>query len=273
MGISEISMFEWLRNEMARVNTAKFYIVDGSAPADLREAIEHSDVPIPPSYEAFVLQFGNAKLYRQGSVYLVQVFASLLDAESNEGETLLQFGRTDMSLAYFKESLLIRGQESPVFEWYHEQGLRQTAANFEEWLRVKCAAARGLFKKKEWEAIEKGPQPFSAQEKAIVEARKRFRWRVVGIALSGDLRFKVHNGSDLVLPFLSIGIRGKLRPPKSGPLNGGIWLPVSSVLPGETQIIEKGCYKNLVDPKDVEAFAEPDPEPEDRDRYWEFKAL
>jgi hypothetical protein len=235
-------MFEWLENEMGQVNTPKFYIVDGPAPAELREAIEHSDVAPPPSYEAFVLQFGNAKLYRQGSVYLVQVFASLLDAESDEGETLLQFGRTDMSLAYFKESLLIRGRESPVFEWRHELGLQNTA-------------------------------DFSVQEKAIVEARKLFRWRVVGIAPNGDLRFEVHNGSNLVLPYFSIGIRGKLRPPKSGPLNGGVWLPVSSILPGDTQIIEKGCYKNLVDPKDIEAFAEPDPEPEDRDRYWEFRSL
>lgn len=266
-------MFEWLKNEMAKVKTRKFYIVDGPAPADLREAIEHSDVAIPPSYEEFVLQFGNAKLYRQGSVYLVQVFASLVDAESNEGETLLQFGRTDMSLAYFKESLLIRGLESPVFEWYNEQGLRQTADNFEEWLNAKCSAARGQFKKKEWEAIEKGPPPFSAQERAIVEARKRFRWRIVGVAPSGDLRFEVHNGSNLVLPYLSIGIRGKLRPPKRGPLNGGVWLPVSSILPGETKIVEKDCYKDVVDPSDVEAFEEPDPEPDDRDLYWEFKTL
>jgi hypothetical protein len=56
-------------------------------------------------------------------------------------------------------------------------------------------------------------------------------------------------------------------------LNGGVWLPVSTILPGETHIVEKDCYKDLVDPRDVEAFDEPDPKPEDRDRYWEFKGL
>lgn len=266
-------MFEWLVDEINKVNTRKFYLVDGPVDNDLREAIESSDFPIPPSYKRFVLQFGNAKLYRQGSTYLVQVFAAPIETQSAEGEALLNFGRTDMSLAFFKSSFLLPKSESPVFEWYHGRGLQKTADGFEEWLKAKCSAARSLFKKKEWKAIEKGPPPFSEHEKAIINARKLFRWRVVGIAQNGDIRFEVHNGSNLILPFFSIGVRGKLRPPKRGPLNGGVWLPVSKVLPGETCIIEKDCYKDLVDPKNIEVFEKPDPEPEDRDRYWEFKSL
>jgi hypothetical protein len=264
-------MFEWLQYEIAKVNTPKFFLVDGPALPALRDAIENSDLAVPPSYKAFVLQFGNARLYRQGNIYLVQVYASLVEAESDEGESLLQFGRTDLSLAYFKESLLIHEQESPVFEWYHEGGVRHTFHSFSEWLKAKCGAARAQFRNADWHSIESGPPPFSIQEKSIVEARRRFLWRVVGISPSGDLQFEVHNGSNIILPYLSIGIRGRLRPPKHGPLNGGVWLPVSSILPGQTKIIEKGCYKDLVDPNDVEAFAEPDPEPEVRDRYWEFK--
>lgn len=106
-----------------------------------------------------------------------------------------------------------------------------------------------------------------------MNARRQFSWRVVGIATNGDLQFEVHNGSDLILPYLSVGIRGKLRPPRSGPLNGGVWLPVLNILPGETRMIEKDCYKEVVDPADIEAFGEPDPEPEDRDRFWEFKEI
>jgi len=264
-------MYEWLKEEIASVNTLKFFVVDGHAPDHLRQAIEPSDTPVPPSYKAFVREFGDVALYRQGGIYLVQVFANCVEAESSDGEPLLQFGRTDMSLAYFKEFLLMRGQESPVFESHNAQGLRQSYDNFEQWLMEKCSAARAQFKKKEWEDIEQGPKPFSTEERKLIEARRRFRWRVVGISPNGNLRFEVHNASTIVLPYLSIGIRGKLRSPKSGPLNGGIWLPVSSVLPGETRIIEKDCYKDVVDPGDIEAFEKPDPEPEDRDRYWEFK--
>jgi len=266
-------MFEWLIEEMTKIKTGKFHLVDGAASAEFRRAVETALVPIPPSYKEFVLRFRNAKLYRQGSIYLVQVFAAPREAQSDDGESLLHFGRTDLSLAYFKEALLVDGAESPVFEWHRHEGLQQTAESFEEWLKAKCAAAKSLFKKKQWGAIEKGPPPFSEQERAVVQARKRFQWRVVGVAPDGNLRFEVHNGSTMTLPFLSVGIRGELRPPKNGPLNGGVWLPVSSVLPGQTKIIEKGCYKDLVDPDKVEAFDQPDPEPEDRDRYWEFKPL
>jgi hypothetical protein len=264
-------MFEWLVAEMAKVRTRKFYLVDGAASADLQEAVRQSSLPVPPSYRDFVLRFGNAELYRQGSIYLVRVYAAPVQDESEKGEALLHFGRTDASLAYFKESLLRPDEESPVFEWRHAQGLRRAADGFEDWLRAKCRAARRRFKSRDWKAIEEGPPPFSDREKAIVEARRLFRWRVVGIAANGDLRFEVHNGSRLILPYLSIGIRGKLRPPLHGPLNGGVWLSVSSVRPGETRIIEKDCYKERVDPSDVEAFELPDPDPEDRDRYWEFE--
>ena len=91
--------------------------------------------------------------------------------------------------------------------------------------------------------------------------------------LSGeDLRFEIYNGSKMILPYLSFGIRGKLRPPKNGPFEGGAFLPVASIFPGETAIIEKGCYKELIAPNDTEIFELPEPGPEDRDQYWEFKA-
>jgi len=261
-------MFDWLEDEMARIKTNKFHLLDGPLSAEQRELVEQAELPVPPSYKIFVIRFGNAKFYRQGGVYLVQVFAVPADAESDDGEALLHFGRTDMALAYFKASLLVPGEESPVFEWRHEQGLQQTASGFEEWLKSKCEASRKLFKKKQWQQIEKGPPPFTEQEQGIVEARRKYRWRVVGIAANGDIQFEIHNGSDMVLPFLSIGIRGK-----NGEIEGGAWLPISSIPPGETRIVEKGCYQKWLSPENVIAFEKPDPEPEDRDRYWEFKAM
>jgi hypothetical protein len=157
-----------------------------------------------------------------------------------------------------------------VFEWF-SNGIQQTADGFEDWLKAKCKSARKRFKKKEWEAIEKGPPPFNDHEQAIVEARKLFRWRVVGIAPNEDLRFEIHNGSAMTLPYLSVGVRGKLRPPKNGPLNGGAFLPVASIRPGETKVVEFDCYKKFIAPNDTEAFALPDPGPEDREQYWEFR--
>jgi hypothetical protein len=110
------------------------------------------------------------------------------------------------------------------------------------------------------------PPPFTAEELAIVEARRQFTWRVVGVAPGGEVLYEVTNGSNRNLPFLSIGIRGKV-----GNLQGGVWLPVGHILPGQTAVIAKDTYRDLLDPDDVEAYALPDPEPKQRARYWEFR--
>jgi hypothetical protein len=263
-------MFNWLATEIATIKTSGFHVVDGRASNEPVAAILRSGLSVPPSYKEFVLQFGNARLYRRGSVFAVQVSACPTEVD-HENETLLQFGQTDLSPAYFKCALLLDGQETPVFEWRDERGLDQVADDFGSWLCVRCEAARAAFSNAEWRGILAGPAPFTLHELRIVEARRKFQWRVAGIAANGDLRFEVYNGSNMTLPYLSIGVRGRLRPPKSGPLNGGVWLPVSTIHPGESRFIEKDCYKDVVDPLDIEVFAKPDPQPESRDRYWEFR--
>jgi hypothetical protein len=46
---------------------------------------------------------------------------------------------------------------------------------------------------------------------------------------------------------------------------------VGHIGPGATAVVEKETYRGLVAPEDVEAYALPDPGPEERDRYWEFR--
>src|SRR5262249_16314672 len=146
--------------------------------------------------------------------------------------------------------------------------LRQVADGFDSWLKIRCKAARKRYTKNEWAEIAAGPAPFTAEERRIIEARKAFEWHVAGFTADGKLQFEVYNGSDTVLPFLAIGIRRK-----DGGFQGGVWLPVSHVSPKRTALIEQDCYSKLAAPGELEAFPLPDPTPEDRERYWEFKAL
>ena len=139
-------MFEWLEREIESLHTPKFHIIGGPLTEQQRTLVEGSELAVPLSYKNFVIHFGHAQLYRQGNIYLVQVFSVPQDAESAQGEPLLNFGRTDLGHAYFKMSLLVKDSETPVFEWTGRgTGLRRTANGFEEWLHKKCSAAKRLF--------------------------------------------------------------------------------------------------------------------------------
>jgi hypothetical protein len=262
-------MFEWLDQELAEIRTKRFHLVDGPASNDFREAVLASPLPAPPSYVEFVLRFGNAKLYRMTGLdlYWLLVFAAPHAVESRAGEPLLYMGGYDESCAYLREGKLEAGCESPIFE-STDVGIRKAADSFEEWLTARAARSRRRYKRKEWAAELRGPSPFTAEEWAVVQARRQFVWRIVGVTPRGEIMYEVSNGSDRLLPFLSIGIRSK-----SGKLQGGVWLPVAHIAPGEKAVVVKDTYGDLLEPSDVEAYPLPDPEPEERARYWEFRGV
>jgi hypothetical protein len=259
--------FEWLEKEISEVKTRRFFDFDGPASGDLKSAIENSNLPLPDSYKAFVLQFGNAKLYKQHAGYAIGVRAGPVEAVSRKkAEPLMIFGHFRDHHAYFKVDLLECGEESPVFEGYPQAEIRKIADGFLDWLKMRSAAARKAIGVKRWAEIVRGPSPFTDGERAIVEARRACSWRLIGMDDDGDCLFEVHNGARIALPFLSIGIRDK-----RGGFLGRAWLPVSGIGPGETAVIKKDCYKKYVERADLDAYALPEPEPEDRDSYWEFK--
>jgi hypothetical protein len=258
--------FAWLEKEISEVKTRRFFDFDGRASRDLRRAIESSSLLVPDSYKAFVLQFGNAKLYKQRFGYALGVRAAPVEVISKKtGELLLMFGHYRGRYAYFKADLLNDGQESPTFE-SHQGGLSEVADGFLAWLKMRSIAARKAIGVRRWAQVVQGPSPFTARETAIVEARRAYSWRLVGIDDNGDRLFEVHNGASIALPFYSIGIREK-----TGEFMGRVWLPVSNIEPGATAVIKHDCYKKYVDQANLDAHALPDPEPEDRDSYWEFK--
>ena len=111
---------------------------------------------------------------------------------------------------------------------------------------------------------EKPAKPFSQKERNVIEARSKFVWRLIGFAENKDAIFEIENHSTIRLPFLSVGVRGPN-------LIGGVWLDISAIGPGESGKVQKDCYG--INPEHVECFSKPEPTPETRDRFWEFKAL
>ncbi|HEX4999977.1 MAG TPA: hypothetical protein VFY29_17280 [Terriglobia bacterium] len=261
-------MFEWLDQQLAEIRTRRFHVVDGAATDDFRAAVLNSPLPAPPSYVEFVLRFGNARLYRMTGLdlYWLRVFAAPRDVRSRAGEPLLYIGGYSESYAYLRTETLQPSIEAPIYESTKAAGIRKVADSFERWLHSRASRARLRYKGQEWADILRGPDPFTLEEQSVVRARRQFMWRIIGVAPGGELLYEVTNGSDRCLPFLSIGIRDRI-----GTLQGGVWLPVGHIAPGQTAVIAKDTYRGRLDPLDVEAYSLPDPIPEERERYWEFR--
>lgn len=120
--------------------------------------------------------------------------------------------------------------------------------------------------KRGWAAAVEGPAPFSAAEQAIIEARRLFRWNFVGLAGDGDVQVSVTNDSVMRLPFYSLGVRAN-----GGGFSGRLWLPIGDLPPGSSRILERECYKRNLPRNAIELYTLPDPSPEERDDYWEFR--
>ena len=79
--------------------------------------------------------------------------------------------------------------------------------------------------------------------------------------------FLIKNSSSIRLPYISIRVRDKSQKY----FDGGIWLAVKDIAPGQQALVSKECYKGIVDPGYIEFYSKDDPTPDDRERYWEFK--
>ncbi|MEI7728030.1 MAG: hypothetical protein WCO56_00545 [Verrucomicrobiota bacterium] len=259
-------MFEWLEQEISAIKTPQFHSVEGPADVKLREAVIGSILALPSAYKEFTLKFGTAKLYRRSRIgYRIGIFAGPRQATIDNGASIYHIGWHDGATVYVKP--VVNSAEFPVFE-FEEGSETKVADSFEEWVVESSASARNAYGRKKWEEILRGPKPFTAQETEIIEARRMMHWLVLGVDTDGNHIFEIINASQYTLAALTVGVRSK-----DGRLNGAVRLNVHHVGPGQRAVLHTNCYKDLVSPQEAELFALPDPKPEDRDYYWEFRKL
>jgi hypothetical protein len=256
-------MYEWLEKEISAIKTRGFHQVDGPADSKLREAVLQSTLSLPESYRAFVLKFGNAKLYRTADhAYLLGVFAGPRSKALRGGSAIYEIGFHDGAKVCVRPAVNSRGFQLLEIEASSKSLISE---DFEEWLERSSDSARRSYGTEKWQEILLGPAPFTAEEEEVIEARRQIRWRVVGTDPSGDKVFEVTNGGNRTIPVLTVGLRSR-----NGRLNGEVRLKIGHVRPGHTAQLHASCYKDLMSPDEIEAFALPDPTPEDRDYYGEF---
>jgi hypothetical protein len=259
-------MFEWLEREISEIKTPHFHVLGGPADQKMQDAVRLSILPVSPSYKEFVLKFGSARLYRsaRGS-YLIRVFGGPVEKILNDGVRIYHIAAHDGASVYVKAEA--GSTKLPIFEY--ELGEEEKVADdFEEWLTASCTRARKSYGKKKWTEILHGPKPFTAEEQEILETRRQIRWRVLGIDANGDHIFEITNAGSRALPVLTVGIQSKDRQ-----LNGAVRLDIGHIGPGQKGILHRSCYKKYKPPTEIEVFALPEPEPEERDYYWEFKSI
>jgi hypothetical protein len=267
-------MYEWLEKEITKIKARKFHVIETEGkPLDIARTIPSEIYSLlPPSYVAFLSKFGGAKLYRENAYYQVGILNPPQNKILKSGEKVLHIGYFNESEAYFKYSLLIPGKESPVYEW-SDEGFEKIADTFEEWLTIRCEDAHNAYTDLKWEEILNGSKPFTSEEEAVVTARKQFEWQVVGFDENRTLKIAVKNNSNIILPYLTIGMRAT-DPTEEGRIwESGLHISVSNIQPGQESVIEHHIHQNLFTPINTELFQVSDPLPEERDKYWEFQKL
>lgn len=247
-------MYEWLYEELRRIGWPDFHVV-----TPCRDPLDGS---LPPSYLAFVRRFGSAKLYSAGDYHQIEVCCPPERSRLPDGEAL-RIGRWLSSDAYLMASELAEGREAAVYEMTDGE-MDEVAGDFETWLEACAEEAREEYSSDDWKRLERGPDPFTSEERSILKARRKFSWKFLGAGPGDSLRFSVRNGSERFLKAITIGVKAR-----GGVVEARLPIDTPDLAPGEERIVDVPGFATLP-AEDAVAFDLPEPSPEQRDRYSEL---
>lgn len=258
-----IDAYSWLKQEILDIKTQKFHVFEKPMGDQFIYQIKDYKI-LPPSYLEFISCFGGAKLYRVSNHYNIGIQFQPKEFFLRNEEKILEFGFFDENNVYFRSLELRENFEAPIYQLSNNH-LKKAGDNFTEWLIESCRKDRSSYKKSEWKEILEGPSPFTQKELKIVEERRKFDWKIIGYD-ENDVVFCVKNKSSLSLPFLTLGVVAKDKS-----FEGAVRLDVSSIRPNHEALIKRDVYKDITAPDKLDIYSLPDPIPEDRKRYWEFR--
>ncbi len=255
-------MYGWLFQEFTEIKTPRFHVREFK-PDTTIASVASVDEALPDSYRDFIESFGGVKLYRRpgSESYRIGVFAQPQLA-TRQGRRAYLIGFHDGARV-----LLCPVDGSDKCEIVEVEGDQEErmGTSFDDWLYSAGTRARKSYGREKWQEIVRGPAPFTPRELELIDARSQAKWRVLEIGSDGDHVIEFVNGSTIVIPMYTIGVRTK-----DGGLNGSVYLKTDHVQPGCAAVLRANCYKKLVSPNDIELFDLPDPKPEDRERFAEL---
>ena len=251
-------MFEWLTTELRSIRTPKFHLIEIVSEPEFQKAVSSSPLRLSNDYKVFAVMFGNSRFFRQSLLgYKLGVLAG--PRKHPKQVSAYQVGFSDGNPVFLRED--VEGVFANNFK-------KPIAETFEAWLEDSYHKIKADYSSEAWGKIKSGPQPFDDVEATVIEARKYFKWREVGISDDGDRLLEFENNSDNLIPCFSIGVRST-----DGSLNGAIIIDVKELAPGSKEVYAVACYKQFYNPRNLNLFDLPKLGPEDREFLAELKRL
>lgn len=259
------SQFNWLETELNAIKTNGFHIVEEQPLPDLTAYAK-----LPESYVEFLERFGAARLYKKHKRYRINILSSPVEKMVLDYGLFLQIGCYHSCPVYFSVDLLAQQDQGhyPIFELEDDGILDQVSDDFAEWLEMRASQIRKSYTPEEWKRILQGPEPFTQREQKIIDARHSFIWEVVEFNEKGEATIRVHNRSNETLPYLTIGVRIK-----NSTMESATRIDVSDLKPGEEKTVHKLIFPEEAKRNNLILEDLPDPTPEEREMYWEFRQL
>ncbi|WP_037586446.1 hypothetical protein [Stenoxybacter acetivorans] len=270
MAADKNTSFDWFRSEIASIKSKRFHIFDKMSGSDLFYEKDGRRISIAGDYADFIAEFGWAKLFtdcHDAPKMMVYPLKEYRCHVCKDGNTYIGFGDRGCQHVCFEENSIINGCPHKVYVVSANDEVIEVFPGFSEWLISAYNWTKSKYSQKRWERIINGPKPFSQKDQRIVDARRLFKWKLIGFAEDGDALFEIENCSEISLPYLSIGVSDI----KKKILTGGVWLDVRNVKPGNKAIVRSDCYKDCIPSNQLDVFALPDPIPEKKEAYWEFE--
>ena len=251
--------FNWLHDEVGLIQTSGFHDFSGPGSIDFR-AFNEASVSPPLDYLQYAARFGASKLYRLGEGCLIGIHRTPILLQQAGGTHLIRFGHSETP-AYF---LISNDTGRAVIVECDEGEVLETTEGFESWLYEKSLLTKQMYSRDEWRAIVDGPDPFTEQELQIIEERNRYFLDEPHDIEGDTLLVTVTNSSCMTLPYLTLDaldLEGKVR--------SGFWADVSMIRPGQRSTIILSTEAVGFEVSEIKLSKTP--QPEQRDRYWEFR--
>ena len=254
------SQFRWFEEgiELERVKWVTFHVIGRDlTETKLAEVCPFDVEELSPDLRTFFLRYGNCRLFRRLRVDWHRLKVTFKAGEWL-GDSVLLIGQ------HWEEAeCFVKPSDPKIYGKWGSGGVKVMEIDFTNWLKKRVRKCKSEMKGSDWAMVMEPPRPFDKNERQIVDAMALYRFKKVGVTSENNVLIEIDNGSETVLPRITIGVN-------SEKVKGAVRVDGREIPPKTKKVVAVNCYKEIVSPTTVEIFKLPAPTPEDRFRFSEL---